>query len=228
VVAMTAYIGDFRCDYGSAEPYLYRPSELTWPGDDGFGYQEDMYQYIKVHDDKLSFEIDVDGEFVDHFMMEHRLFYKAGEDQLITGAGYYPGDLPDVEYTYIVLGSSFAITAENNCDLGENCLFSDADLSIPDWNLPIDPNYPPDPQEKLCRWAVLFGREDKVEAEIEEPYKVQGALTSYEVIDSDTKLEDPETKDCFITTAAYGSILEPYVKILRKFQESLSTNQSSR
>ena len=219
VVAMTAYIGDYRCDYGRAEPYPYPASELTWPGADGFGYEEDMYQYIKVHDDKLSFEIDVDGEFVDHFMMEHRLFYKAGEDQLITGAGYYPGDLPDVEYTYMVLGCSFAIATENN-------MFINGNLNLPDWDLPIDPD--PYNQESLCRWALLFGREDKVEAEIEEPYKVQGALTSYEVIDTDYKMPETAKGDCFITTAAYGSILEPHVKMLRKLRESLSTNQSSR
>jgi hypothetical protein len=197
VFAMTAYVGDYRCDYGRADPYPYPASELTYPGDDGFGYQEDMYQYIKVHDDKLSFEIDVDGEFVDHFMMEHRLFYKAGEDQLITGKGYYEGDLDDVEYTYIVIGCSFAITAENTD------MFINANLNVPDWDLPIDPD--PQNQEKLCRWAVLFGREDKIEAGIEEPYKVQGALTSYEVIESDLDT-DSDGGSCFIVTAVYGSI----------------------
>jgi hypothetical protein len=120
----------------------------------------------------------------------------------------------------MVLGCSFAITAENTD------MFINADLSLPDWDLPIDPD--PYNQEKLCRWAVLYGREDKIEAEIEEPYKVQGALTSFEVIDTDTKIVETKEGDCFITTAAYGSILEQYVKILRKFQESLSTNQPSR
>jgi hypothetical protein len=220
VVAMTAYVGDYRYDYGRAEPYPYPASELTYPGDDGFGYDDDMYQYIKVHDDKLSYELDVDGEFVDHFMMEHRLFYKAGEDHFLTGEGYYECDMPDVEYTYMVLGCSFAITADNTN------MFINADLSLPDWDLPIDPD--PYNQEKLCRWALLFGREDKIEAEIEEPYKVQGALTSYQVTDTDTKIVETKEGDCFIKTAAYGSILEPHVKILRKLRKSLSTNQSSR
>jgi len=214
VVAMTAYVGDYRTDYGRAEPYPYPASELTYPGDDGFGYQEDMYQYIKVHDDKLSFEVDVDGEFVDHYMMEHRLYYKTGEDQLITGESYYEGDLPDVEYTYIVLGCSFAVTAANTD------MFTNANLNLPDWDLPIDPD--PYNQEKLCRWALLFGREDKIEAEIEEPYKVQGALTSFEVIDLDTETEKTDKGDCFISTAAYGSILAPHVKILDEFNWNLS------
>jgi hypothetical protein len=192
VVAMTAYVGDYRCDYGRAEPYPYPASELTYPGDEGFGYQEDMYQYIKVHDDKLSFETDVNGEFVDHFMMEHRLFYKTGEDQLITGEGYYEGDLPDVEYTYIVIGSSFAITSENTD------MFNNANLNLPDFDLPIDPD--PYNQEQLCRWALLFGRSDKIAAGIEQPYKVQGALTSYEVIDSDVQIDEADTGDCFIST----------------------------
>jgi hypothetical protein len=194
VVALTVEVGDYRADYGRADPYPFSADALTYPGDDGFGYADDFFQYIKVHDDKLSYETDVDGEFVDHYMLENRLMYGTGADQLLTGIDYYGGDLGDEEYTFKIVGCSFAVTAENTA------MFDDTDL--PDYDLPVDPN--PYDQEKLCRWAIVFGRLDNLEAGIEEPYKVQGAVTSYEVIESDLDI-DSDNGGCFIATAADGS-----------------------
>ena len=199
VVALTLEIGDYyRCDYGRAEPYPYPASALTYPGDDGYGYQEDMYQYNAIHDEKLTYEINPAGEFVDHIMMEHRLFYKAGDDLYLTGVDYYDGDLGGHKYTWITTGCSFAINTDNDAGVDNT--------DFPVYDLPIDPD--PYDQQKLCRWALLFGREDKIAAAIQEPYKVQGALTSYEVIDTnldaDVTLEEDNSGGggCFISTAA--------------------------
>ena len=221
VVAMTLVVGDYRADYGRADPYPYPAGALTYPGDDGFGYADDVFQYIKVHDDKLSFEVDVDGEFVDHFMLEQRLMIGTGEDWLLTGVDYYDGDLGGERKTYMIIGCSFAVKADNTA------MFDNTDL--PDYDLPIDPN--PYDQEKQCRWAMLFGRLDKLEVGIKDPYKVQGAVTSYEVIESDLDI-DSDNSGCFIATAADGSVLESHVNILRGFRDHCllpnSTSQSSR
>jgi len=65
---------------------------------------------------------------------------------------------------------------------------------------------------------MLFGRLDKLEAGIKDPYKVQGAVTSYEVIESDLDI-DSDNSGCFIATTAGGSVPEPPANILREFRD---------
>jgi hypothetical protein len=170
IVAMTIEVAGYRCDYGKADPYLYPASALTYPGDGGFGYDEELFQYTKVHDEKWSPESNnCAGETVDHLMLEQRLMYGTGDDLILTGIDYYDGNLDNILYTYKVTGCSFAVT-------GENSVMFDG-TSLPEDPVEIDTN---DPQIYLCRWAMIFSRLDKVEAGIkEEPYKVQGVLTRY-------------------------------------------------
>lgn len=192
VVALTIEVAGYRCDYGKADPYLYPADALTYDLVN-FGYTEDLFQYIKVHDDKWSPDSNnCNGETVDHLMFEQRLMYGTGADLILTGAGYYPGDLPDVAYTYKVTGCSFAVTGE------ETTMF--ADTSLPEDPVAVDTvNY-------LCRWAIIFGRQDKIAQGIAAPYKIQGELTSY-YAEPDPDI-DADEGSCFIATAAYGSIYD--------------------
>jgi hypothetical protein len=187
VIAMTLEVGGYRCVYGKADSYLYPTDALTYDPVN-FGYTEDLFQYTKVHDEKWSPDSNnCAGETVDHLMLEHRLMFGTGEDLELSGIDYYDGDLAGKVYKFKVTGCSFAITGENST------MFDDT--SLPEGPVPVDTN---DPQIYLCRWALLFGRLDKIEAGIAEPYKLQGELTSYyleSVPDTDT-----DEDSCFITT----------------------------
>jgi len=193
VVALTMEVAGYRCDYGKADSYLYPVDKLTYDPVN-FGYTEDLFQYIKVHDEKWSPDSNnCAGETVDHLMLEHRIMYGTGADLTLTGTDYYDGDLGNIVYTYKVTGCSFAVTGENSA------MFDGT--SLPEIPVAIDTN---DPQIYLCRWALLFGRLDKIEAGIQHAYKIQGILTSY-YAESDPDTSFDTGGGCFIATAAYGT-----------------------
>jgi hypothetical protein len=192
VVALTLEVGGYRYDYGKADLYLYPAEELTYDPVYPFGYEEDLYQYTKVHDHKWSQESNnCAGMFVDHLMLEQRLMFGTGADIILTEGNQ--------TYTYKVTGCSFAVIGD------ETTMFTDT--SLPDEPVEIDTN---DPQFYLCRWAIVFAREDELAAGIQNPYKVFGELSAY-YAEPDPDI-DSDDGGCFIDTAAYGSIFRKLLK----------------
>jgi hypothetical protein len=157
------------------------------------------YNYVRPHPiptEEISYigvENNKEGPLgsVDHFVLEHKMMLGSGE--ALTAPDLTP------YYPYAV---SFAITGD------PNTMFPETPYdSLPDEALLVDPMF-------MARWSFIYLEDTEDPSDSNDWRRVVGHVTDHNVLTA-----DDDGGGCFITTESYGSLIQPFVKVLREFRD---------